>query len=116
MAPVLKILGVPRLPPGGSLGTGKRDTVPKIWRAVLICLVRVNGVLVTSIQRGNYIVCLSVESTLNEENDRSLQLLYTCQVFLSQMRVHVFSSCHDWYFKKCSKKISAICRKCLQMF
>ena len=33
---VLKILGVPRLPPGGSLGTGKRGTVPKIWRAVLI--------------------------------------------------------------------------------
>ena len=25
MAPVLKILGVPRLPPGGSLGTGKRN-------------------------------------------------------------------------------------------
>ena len=92
------------------------STVPKIWRAVPIFLARVNGVLVTSIQRGNYIVCLSVESTLNEENDRSLQLLYTCQVFLSQMRVHVFSSCHDWYFKKCSKKISAICRKCLQMF
>ena len=36
VAPVLKILGVPRLPPGGSLGTGKRGTVPKIWRAVLI--------------------------------------------------------------------------------
>ena len=36
MAPVLKILGVPRLPPGGSLGTGKRGTVPKIWRAVPI--------------------------------------------------------------------------------
>ena len=34
VAPVLKILGVPRLPPGGSLGTGKRGTVPKIWRAV----------------------------------------------------------------------------------
>ena len=33
---VLKILGVPKLPPGGSLGTGKRGTVPKIWRAVLI--------------------------------------------------------------------------------
>ena len=29
MAPELKILGVPRLPPGGSLGTGKRGTVPK---------------------------------------------------------------------------------------
>ena len=26
----------PRLPPGGSLGTGKRGTVPQIWRAVLI--------------------------------------------------------------------------------
>ena len=36
LAPVLKILGVPRLLPGGSLGTGKRGTVPKIWRAVLI--------------------------------------------------------------------------------
>ena len=36
VAPVLKILGVPRLPPGGSLGTGKRGTVPKIWRAGLI--------------------------------------------------------------------------------
>ena len=36
VAPVLKILGVPRLPPGGSLGTGKRGTVPKIWRAVPI--------------------------------------------------------------------------------
>ena len=46
MAPVLKILGVPRLPPGGSLGTGKRGTVPKIWRAVPIFLARVNGVLV----------------------------------------------------------------------
>ena len=30
VAPVLKILGVPRLPQGG-----KRGTVPKIWRAVL---------------------------------------------------------------------------------
>ena len=29
VAPVPKILGVPRLPPGGSLGTGKRGTVPK---------------------------------------------------------------------------------------
>ena len=29
MAPVFKILGVPTLPPGGSLGTGKRCTVPK---------------------------------------------------------------------------------------
>jgi len=36
VAPVLKILGVPRLPPGGSLGTGKQRTVPKIWCAVLI--------------------------------------------------------------------------------
>ena len=36
MAPVLKILGIPRLPPGGSLGTGKRGTVQKIWRAVPI--------------------------------------------------------------------------------
>ena len=26
---MLKILGVPRLPPGGSLGMGKRGTVPK---------------------------------------------------------------------------------------
>ena len=41
---VLKILGVPKLPPGGSLGTGKRGTVPKIWRAVPISLARVNGV------------------------------------------------------------------------
>ena len=92
-------LPVLRLPPGGSLGTPKIlstgatlhvgpirlhveklgvpcvkivSTVPKIWRAVPIFLARVNGVLVTSIQRGNYIVCLSVESTLNEENDRSL--------------------------------------------
>ena len=46
MAPVLKILGVPRLPPGGSLGMGKRGTVPKIWLAVLIFLARVNGVYV----------------------------------------------------------------------
>ena len=29
VVPVPKILGVPRLPPGGSLGTGKRGTVPK---------------------------------------------------------------------------------------
>ena len=36
VVPELKILGVPRLPPGGSLGTGKRGTVPKIWRAALI--------------------------------------------------------------------------------
>ena len=28
----------------GSLDTGKRGTVPKIWRAVPICLARVNGV------------------------------------------------------------------------
>ena len=41
MAPVLKILGA-----GGSLGKGKRGTVPKIWRAVPIFLARVNGVLV----------------------------------------------------------------------
>ena len=38
MATVLKILVVPRLPPGGSLGAGKRGTVPKIWRAVPIFL------------------------------------------------------------------------------
>ena len=36
MATKVKILGVPRLPPEGSLGTGKRATVPKIWRAVPI--------------------------------------------------------------------------------
>ena len=36
VAPVLKLLGVLRLPPGGSLGMGKRGTVPKIWCAVLI--------------------------------------------------------------------------------
>ena len=36
VVPVLKILGVPRLPPGGGPGTGKRRTVPKIWRAVPI--------------------------------------------------------------------------------
>ena len=42
VAPVLKILGVSRLPPG--LGTGKRGTVPKIWRAVPIFLARVIGV------------------------------------------------------------------------
>ena len=30
VAPVLKILGVPELTPGGSLGTGKRGTVPNI--------------------------------------------------------------------------------------
>ena len=29
VAPVLKILGVPKLPPGGSLCMGKRGTVPK---------------------------------------------------------------------------------------
>ena len=46
VAPVLKILGVPRLPPGGSLGTGKRGTVPKIWRAVPIFLARVNEVYI----------------------------------------------------------------------
>ena len=37
VAPVLKILVVP-------LGTGKRGTMPKIWRAVPIFLARVNGV------------------------------------------------------------------------
>ena len=46
MAPVLKILGVLRLPPRGSLGMGKRGTVPKIWRAMPIFLARVNGVYV----------------------------------------------------------------------
>ena len=45
---MLKILGVPGLPPGGSLGTGKRGTVPKIWRAVRIFLARVNGLKVLS--------------------------------------------------------------------
>ena len=45
MAPGLKILGVPTLPPGGGLGTGKRGTLPKIWHALLIFLARVNGVL-----------------------------------------------------------------------
>ena len=49
MAPVLKILGVPRLPPGGSLGTGKRGTVPKIWRAVPIFLARVPPHVIPSI-------------------------------------------------------------------
>ena len=39
MAPVLKLLGVPRLPPRCSLGT-----VPKIWGTVPIFLARVNGV------------------------------------------------------------------------
>ena len=47
MAPVFKILGVPRLPPGGSLGKGKRGTVPKTWRAVPIFLAHVNGVYVS---------------------------------------------------------------------
>ena len=42
MAPVLKILGA-----GGSLGKGKRGTVPKIWRAVPIFLACVNGVFVS---------------------------------------------------------------------
>ena len=42
VAPVLKILGVSRLPPG--LGTGKRGTVPNIWRAVPIFVARVIGV------------------------------------------------------------------------
>ena len=44
VAPVLKILRVLRLPPKGGLGTGHRGTVPKIWRAMLIFLARVNGV------------------------------------------------------------------------
>ena len=44
LAPVLKILGVPRPPPRGSLGTGKRGTVPKNWRALPTFLARVNGV------------------------------------------------------------------------
>ena len=48
VGPVLKILGVPRLPPGGSLGTGKRGTMPKIWRAVPIFLARLNGVKMIS--------------------------------------------------------------------
>ena len=49
MAPVLIILGVPRLPPGGSLGKGKRGTAPKIWRAVPIFLARVNGVQLSDV-------------------------------------------------------------------
>ena len=53
VASVLKNLGVPRLPPRGSLGTGKRRTVTKIWRAVPIFLARVNGVLVS--QRRYYL-------------------------------------------------------------
>ena len=40
VAPVLKILGVPR----GSLSTVKQGMVPKIWRAVPIFLAHVNGV------------------------------------------------------------------------
>ena len=40
VAPVLKILGVPR----GSLSMGKQGMVPKIWRAVPIFLAHVNGV------------------------------------------------------------------------
>ena len=47
---MLKILGVPRLPPGGSLDAGKRGTVP-IWRAVPIFLARVNGVFLTLCKR-----------------------------------------------------------------
>ena len=50
MAPVLKNLGVPRLPPRGSLGTDKGRTVTKIWRAVPIFLARVNGVLVSQMR------------------------------------------------------------------
>ena len=46
VAPVLKILGVPRLPPRGSLGSGKRGTVPR--RAVPIFLARLNGVKMIS--------------------------------------------------------------------
>ena len=49
MAPVLKILGVPRVPPGGSRDTGKRGTVLKIWRAVPIFLARVNGVQLSDV-------------------------------------------------------------------
>ena len=44
MAPVLKILGA-----GGSLGKGKRGTVPKIWRAVPIFLACVNGVQLSDV-------------------------------------------------------------------
>ena len=44
VAPVLKILRVLRLPPRGSLGTGKQGMVPKISRAVPIFLLRVNVV------------------------------------------------------------------------
>ena len=40
------ILKVPGLPPGGSLGTGKGGTVPKIWLAVPIVLASVNGLRV----------------------------------------------------------------------
>ena len=45
VAPLLKILGVPTLPPRGSLSTGKQGTVPKIWCVVPIFLACVNGVL-----------------------------------------------------------------------
>ena len=44
VAPALKILRVLRLPLKGSIGTGKRGTVLKIWHAMLIFLARVNGV------------------------------------------------------------------------
>ena len=57
MAPVLKILGVPRLPRGGSLGTGKRGTVQKIWRAVPILLVRVILKCATEQSKGGLVKC-----------------------------------------------------------
>ena len=50
VAPVFIILRVPRLPLGGSLGTGKRGTVPNSWRAVPIFLTRVNGISVLNFE------------------------------------------------------------------
>ena len=81
MAPVLKILGVPRLPPGGSLGTGKRGTVPKIWRAVPIFLVRVNGVSVSLILSHKPLVLLATVHALLSEVVLSVLADYLSDLF-----------------------------------
>ena len=61
VAPVLEILGVPRLPPGDSLGTGKRGAVPKIWLAVPNFLARVNGVFMVSLACESWLLPLWME-------------------------------------------------------
>ena len=78
VAPVLKILGVQSLPPGGSLGTGKRDTVPKFWRAAPIFLARVNEVSIFQPWKAHFNHSDLLAGLVNDRGVDSISFYLSC--------------------------------------